>query len=103
MIPAKPQTFMNLSGESVRELVNYYKIDEKQELVVIYDDISMETGRLRIRKKAVRAGITVSKILLPIWDMIYFCGLRSGSGQASGNRSGGLCTGAFYQRGKGKN
>ena len=49
---------------------------------MIYDDISMETGRLRIRKKAVRAGITVSKILLPIWDMIYFCGLRSGSGQA---------------------
>ena len=38
----KPQTYMNLSGESLRELVNYYKIDEEHELLVIYDDISLE-------------------------------------------------------------
>ena len=56
VILAKPQTFMNLSGESLRELVNYYKIDEKQELIVIYDDISMSTGQLRIRKKGSAGG-----------------------------------------------
>lgn len=46
----KPQTYMNLSGNSVREIVEYYKI-EMEELIVIYDDIDIEMGRLRIRKK----------------------------------------------------
>ena len=40
VILVKPQTFMNLSGESIREIVDYYKIDEESELIVIYDDIS---------------------------------------------------------------
>ena len=52
----KPQTYMNLSGESVRELVDYYKIDETEQLLVIYDDISMDVGRLRIRKKGSAGG-----------------------------------------------
>ncbi len=46
----KPQTFMNLSGESVRDIYEYYNIDTNK-LVVIYDDIDIELGRLRIRKK----------------------------------------------------
>jgi peptidyl-tRNA hydrolase, PTH1 family len=46
----KPQTFMNLSGQSVREIVTYYKI-EMQDLIVIYDDVDIEMGRLRIRKR----------------------------------------------------
>ena len=37
----KPQTYMNLSGESLREVVNFYKIDPEEELIVIYDDISL--------------------------------------------------------------
>ena len=56
VILAKPQTYMNLSGESVRELVDYYKIDETEQLLVIYDDISMDVGRLRIRKKGSAGG-----------------------------------------------
>ena len=56
VILAKPQTFMNLSGESVRELVDYYKIDEKEELIVLYDDISLDPGKLRIRKKGSAGG-----------------------------------------------
>ena len=52
----KPQTYMNLSGESLRELVNYYKIDEEHELLVIYDDISLEPGKIRIRKKGSAGG-----------------------------------------------
>ena len=40
----KPQTYMNLSGESIRELVDYFKIDPKEELLVIYDDISLNPG-----------------------------------------------------------
>ena len=50
VILAKPQTYMNLSGESVRELADYYKIDPGQELIVIYDDINLEPGQLRIRE-----------------------------------------------------
>ncbi len=48
---AKPQTFMNLSGESVRELAAYYQIDVPSDLIVIYDDIDLETGQIRIRLK----------------------------------------------------
>ena len=55
-ILVKPQTYMNLSGESVRELVNYYKIDEKTELIVISDDVSLEVGQIRIRKKGSAGG-----------------------------------------------
>ena len=44
VILAKPQTFMNLSGESVRLLIDFYKVDETEELIVIYDDISLEPG-----------------------------------------------------------
>lgn len=56
VVLAKPQTFMNLSGESVRELVDFYKIDPEEELIVIYDDISLEPGKIRIRKKGSAGG-----------------------------------------------
>lgn len=56
VVLAKPQTFMNLSGESVRELVDFYKIDPEEELIVIYDDISLEPGQLRIRSKGSAGG-----------------------------------------------
>ena len=46
----KPQTFMNLSGNSVREVMEYYK-EDPEKLVVIYDDVDIPMGRLRIRKK----------------------------------------------------
>jgi PTH1 family peptidyl-tRNA hydrolase len=46
----KPQTYMNLSGESVRQVVQYYKI-APENLLVIYDDVDIETGKIRIRKK----------------------------------------------------
>ena len=51
----KPQTFMNLSGESIREAVDYYKIDP-EDIIVIYDDISLEPGQLRIRLKGSAGG-----------------------------------------------
>ena len=51
----KPQTFMNLSGESVREAADFYKIDPEH-IIVIYDDISLEPGQLRIRRKGSAGG-----------------------------------------------
>ncbi|MDE7258159.1 MAG: aminoacyl-tRNA hydrolase [Lachnospiraceae bacterium] len=52
----KPQTYMNLSGESVREVIDFYKADEKSELIVISDDISLDVGQIRIRKKGSAGG-----------------------------------------------
>ena len=56
VILLKPLTFMNLSGESIREAVNFYKIDETTNLIVIADDISLDVGRIRIRKKGSAGG-----------------------------------------------
>ena len=50
IILAKPQTYMNLSGESVRELMSFYKIDV-EDLLVIFDDFDLPKGTLRIRKE----------------------------------------------------
>ena len=51
----KPQTYMNLSGESLREIVSFYKIP-MENVIVIYDDVSLDTGRIRIRPKGSDGG-----------------------------------------------
>lgn len=56
VILAKPQTFMNLSGESVRSLLDYYKVDEETELLIVYDDISLDNGQIRVRAKGSAGG-----------------------------------------------
>ncbi len=55
VIVAKPQTYMNLSGESIREIADWYKI-ENENIIIIYDDISLPTGRLRVREKGSAGG-----------------------------------------------
>lgn len=49
VILLKPQTYMNLSGESVKEIVDFYKIDLNN-IIVIYDDMDIEPGKIKIRK-----------------------------------------------------
>ena len=56
VVLVKPQTYMNLSGESVREVIDFYKADEKSELIVVSDDISLDVGQIRIRKKGSAGG-----------------------------------------------
>lgn len=56
VILVKPLTFMNLSGECIREVVDYYKVDAKENLIVLHDDISLEPGVVRIRKKGSAGG-----------------------------------------------
>lgn len=51
----KPQTFMNLSGESLRAYMNYYKLPV-EDLIVIYDDMDTEVGQLRLRYKGSAGG-----------------------------------------------
>lgn len=49
VILLKPQTFMNLSGESIKEIIQFYKI-EMEQLIIIYDDIDIEPGAIKVRK-----------------------------------------------------
>lgn len=56
VILAKPLSFMNLSGGPVGDLVNYFKVDPETEMIVIYDDIDLEPGQLRIRVKGSAGG-----------------------------------------------
>ena len=51
----KPQTFMNLSGEAVRDATQFYKLPPER-ILVLFDDVSLEPGRLRIRRKGTDGG-----------------------------------------------
>lgn len=55
VILLKPQTYMNLSGNAVKKVVDYYDIDP-QDIVVIYDDLDLPTGRIRLRQKGGHGG-----------------------------------------------
>lgn len=52
----KPQTFMNLSGNSIAAIINFYKIDAKNDMIVIYDDMDLPVGKLRVKEKGSSGG-----------------------------------------------
>lgn len=79
VILAKPITYMNLSGKSVSQLVNYYKIEEN-ELIVIYDDISLTPGQLRIRKKGSAGGHNGIKDIIKMTGSDVFTRIKVGVG-----------------------
>ncbi|MCI8580817.1 MAG: aminoacyl-tRNA hydrolase [Dorea sp.] len=81
VILAKPQTYMNLSGESVRSLVDYYKIDEESELLIVYDDVSLGVGQLRIRKKGSAGGHNGIKNIISHLDTNVFMRIKIGVGE----------------------
>ncbi len=78
---AMPQTYMNLSGESVRELVDYYKIDPEEELIVVYDDINLAPGKLRIRPKGSAGGHNGIKNIIAHLGTQIFPRVRIGVGE----------------------
>lgn len=80
VILAMPQTYMNLSGESVRELLDYYKCDET-DLIVIYDDISLDVGKLRIRKKGSAGGHNGIKNIIAHLGTQEFARVKVGVGE----------------------
>ena len=81
VILAKPQTFMNLSGESIREIVDYYKVDDTAELIVISDDISLDVGQLRIRKKGSAGGHNGLKNIIAHLGHEQFIRIKMGVGE----------------------
>ncbi len=80
VILVKPQTYMNLSGESVRELVEWYKIEPEQ-VLVIYDDISLPTGKVRIREKGSDGGHNGIKNIIYQLKTDVFPRIKIGVGQ----------------------
>ena len=78
---AEPLTYMNLSGEAVAALVNYYKLDPEEDLVVIYDDISLDPGQIRIRKKGSAGGHNGMKDIIAKTGTDQFPRVKVGVGQ----------------------
>jgi len=81
VILVKPETFMNLSGESVRELLDYYRVEEKTNLIVLYDDISLAPGQLRIRKKGSAGGHNGIKNIILMLGHEVFLRVKIGVGE----------------------
>ena len=81
VILVKPLTFMNLSGESIRPIVDYYKIDVSSELIVISDDISLPPGQIRVRKKGSAGGHNGLKNIIQHLGSEEFQRIRIGVGE----------------------
>ncbi len=84
VILLKPQTFMNLSGQSVADLFYYYKIPEDH-LIVIYDDFDLPVGTLRIRKSGGPGTHNGMKSVVSVLGFSGFPRIRIGIGGSRGD------------------
>lgn len=80
----KPQTFMNASGEAVIEFVNFYKV-ELDKVIVIYDDIDLEPGKIRIRKSGSSGSHNGMKSVIKFLNSEKFPRIRVGIGKPEKN------------------
>lgn len=98
---AKPLTYMNLSGECIKEIITYYKIAEKDELIVIADDINLEPGQMRIRKKGSDGGHNGLKNMIQHFGHEEFIRIRIGVGsKPAGHDLAGYVLGHFEEKEK---
>ncbi len=84
VILIKPQTFMNLSGRAVSKVVSYYKIP-LQDLLIVYDDLNLELGQVRIRKKGSAGGHKGIESIMQYLNNEEIPRLRIGIGNPSVN------------------
>lgn len=80
VILMKPMTYMNLSGEAIRQVVDYFKVDPADHLIVISDDIDLDIGKLRIRKKGSAGGHNGLKDIIRCLGTDAFARIRVGVG-----------------------
>ena len=80
VILAKPQTYMNLSGESIREIADFYKI-EPENIIILCDDINLSEGQLRIRLKGSAGGHNGLKNIISHLGTKEFPRIRIGVGE----------------------
>ena len=76
----KPLTYMNLSGEAVQAAAAFYKIDPAKELIVLYDDISLEPGQLRVRAKGSAGGHNGIRSIIRMLGTEQFLRVKIGTG-----------------------
>lgn len=81
----EPMTYMNLSGEAVRPLMDYYKVDV-EDLVVLYDDLDMPQGRIRIRQKGSAGGQNGMRSIIQHLGTQEFKRIRLGIGRPEGRK-----------------
>lgn len=81
VVLVKPQTFMNSSGESLREVVDFYKCDVSSEVLVIYDDITLDVGNIRVRKRGSAGGHNGMKSIIAHLGSEDFARIRIGIGE----------------------
>ena len=81
----KPLSFMNLSGGPVQEMAAYFKIDPESELIVVYDDISLAPGQIRIRKKGSAGGHNGIKNIIANLGTDRFMRVKVGVGEKPKN------------------
>ena len=81
----KPQTFMNLSGNSIIEVINFYELDPKKDLIVIYDDMDLPVGKLRIKERGSSGGHNgIKSIISHIGD--EFLRIKCGIGKSQSDK-----------------
>ena len=81
VVLVKPLTYMNLSGEAVREVADYFKVDPQTQICIIYDDTSMEVGKIRIRKKGSAGGHNGIKSIISHLGSDVFVRVKIGIGE----------------------
>ncbi|WP_091664026.1 aminoacyl-tRNA hydrolase [Alteribacillus iranensis] len=86
LILIKPLTYMNLSGEAIRPLLSYYNVDA-EDLLVMYDDLDLEPGRLRLRLKGGHGGHNGIRSIIDQIGTKEFKRIRIGVGRPSEGKS----------------
>lgn len=80
----KPQTYMNLSGNAVQELLQFYKLDAKTEMLVVYDDKDLNLGKIRFRERGSSGGHNgIKSIISHVGE--EFCRIKCGIGSTEGD------------------
>ncbi|MCR5145023.1 MAG: aminoacyl-tRNA hydrolase [Lachnospiraceae bacterium] len=77
----KPQTFMNLSGESVIDIINFYKLDPTEDFIVISDDVTLDPGNIRVRRRGSAGGHNGLKNIIEHFHTEDFVRVRVGVGK----------------------
>ncbi len=85
VVLVKPQTYMNLSGESVRSVVDFYGLDPRHDIIVISDDVDLPTGKIRVRARGSAGGHNGLKNIILHLGTQDFMRVRVGVGKPNGD------------------
>ncbi|MBN6187390.1 aminoacyl-tRNA hydrolase [Aneurinibacillus sp. BA2021] len=86
VVLVKPMTYMNLSGECVGPLLNFYKLDPEEDVLVIYDDLDLPCGKVRLRTKGSSGGHNGMKSLIAHLGTEEFKRIKIGIGRPAPGR-----------------